>query len=197
MLSKTFSAPASIPSCNKQQQQLKNTSSASKNQNKCFIKDINKSINEKETMLAKVMSEGKMDDSTALLQLERIVNYFDMSLLFTINGLMNDNAFTLNGQRMKFLHLHARPSLERFNEVFDGEKIDNCVMESVDLSVVESNQIQLQMHVKFNEKATNVTRYKRLNVIFMAKYERDGAPCDETATTKDTFFVYFTSFFEV
>jgi hypothetical protein len=202
-LSKSYSAPAAT--FGKSQQQLrgiiKNTSSASKNQNKCFIKDINRSISEKtpghESMLKKIVDEGKLEDATMLMDLEKIVNRFDMSLLFTITGLMNDNAFTLGGQKMKFLHLSTQPSIKHFKNTFDGAKIDSCSMASVDMSVVESNQIQLQMHVQFRETASGETRSKRINVIFMARYDEPSMATQINEATKDTFDVFFTSFFEV
>lgn len=221
-LTKSFSAPTGISkimdkssidmeernqvNCRRIDGLIKNTSSANKNQNKCFIKDINNSINEKnvhtdkqqESMLKKIVNEGKLKDSIILMQLEKIVNQFGMSLLFTINGLMSDNAFTLGGRKMNQLKLNTVPSLEAFNKTFDLKKINNCTTENVELSVVKSNQIQLQMHVKFVDKTTRVTKSMKINVIFMAKYETDGdlsTPIDET--TSNSFNIYFTSFFEV
>ncbi|CAG9803512.1 unnamed protein product [Chironomus riparius] len=219
-LTKSFSAPTGISkimdkssidmernqvNCRRMHGLIKNTSSANKNQNKCFIKDINNSINEKnvhsdkqqECMLNKIVKEGKLKDSIILMQLERIVNQFGMSLLFTINGLMSDNAFTLGGRKMNHLKLNTVPSLVVFNKTFDSKKINNCTTENVELSVVQSNQIQLQMHVKFVDKTTGVTKSMRINVIFMAKYETDcdlSTPIDETAS--NSFNIYFTSFFE-
>ena len=149
-------------------------------------------------MLKKIVKEGKLKDSITLMQLERIVNQFGMSLLFTINGLMSDNAFTLGGRKMNYLKLNTVPSLDVFNKTFDSKRINNCTTENVELSVVQSNQIQLQMHVKFVDKMTRVTKSMRINVIFMAKYETDGdlsTPIDETAS--NSFNIYFTSFFEV
>lgn len=185
---------------------IKNTSSASKNQNKCFIKDINNSISEnkkstderQEKMLRKIVDEGKLKDSNELMQLEKIINQFGMSLLYTVNGLLNDNAFTLGGQHMTRLQLNTAPTLEQFNKTFDKTKINSCTTEHVELSVIQSNQIQLQMQVKFVDKTTQVMNTTRINVIFMAKYETDGdltTPSDATVT--NSYNIYFTSLFEV
>ncbi|KAG5683086.1 hypothetical protein PVAND_012389 [Polypedilum vanderplanki] len=200
-LCKSYSAPTPATFRNSKKQQqihgiIKNTSSANKNQNKCFIKDINKSISEKEMMLQKIMTEGKLQDSI-LIELERILNNFDMSLIYTINGLMNDNAFTLDGQKMKFLKIYTNPKLEIFNSTFDSNKIDNCKMESVDLSVIESNKIQLQLQVKFREKLTNKNLLKCMNVIFMAKYDDKATMIiDDATASKNSFDIFITSFFE-
>lgn len=212
---------------------IKNTSAANKNQNKCFIKDINNSLLDQvkrddelikkpaqiqdgdessatensrrsraRKLLAKINSYAQLNDVNLLMKLERIVNHFDMSLLHTIDGLMSDDAFTLVGNRMRHLNVETRPSIEQFNETFDGENIESA-MDNIELSVIETNKIQLQMQVTVVNRATKEKDYVDINVIFMAQYETDGcrvpAPTSTTTTrvASKTFFIYFTSLFEV
>lgn len=204
---------------------IKNTSAANKNQNKCFIRDINNSLRyqvekndeaaenkngdgqsssmESDTncqadLLHKIVSYAQLSDATLLLRLERIVNKFGMSLLHAIDGLMNDDAFTLFGSRMRHLNIETRPSIEQFNETFDGTKIDTT-LQNMELSVVEASQIQLQMQVNVVNRATMETSDLKINVIFMAQYETDSfmVPMIGAVVEKDSFFIYFTSLFEV
>jgi hypothetical protein len=195
---------------------IKNTSAANKNQNKCFIKDINNSLHEHQVekddkstvrkqqdgrklndLVNKIVSVTRLNDVNLLMKLERIVNSFNMSLLHTIDGLMSDDAFTLVGNRMSHLNVSTLPSIERFNETFDGEKIES-IMENVELSVVEANRIQLQMQVNVVNRVTMVTKDVKINVIFMAQYETDGCLEPSSIVVVDNvFFIYFTSFFEV
>lgn len=202
---------------------IKNTSATNKNQNKCFIKDISNSLLDEvkrdEVPVAKQREElsAKMNRCSALLldkisayaqvgnvdllmKLESTVNKFGMSLLHTIDGLMNDDAFTLVGNRMSHLNVETRPSIERFNETFDGDKIDS-VLESIELSVIESSQIQLQMQVTVVNRATQQSDDVVINVIFMAQYQTDtcGAPTPsvDSDSAAKTFYIFFTSLFEV
>jgi hypothetical protein len=194
---------------------IKNTSGANKNQNKCFIKDINNSLLDQvkkddslkqdgndeslQDVLDKIVSCTHLNDVKLLMELERIVNKFDMSLLRTIEGLLNDDAFTLVGNRMRHLNVETRPSLERFNETFDGEKID-MAMENVELSDIEANKIQLQMQVNVANLATmDEKKSVKINVIFMAQYETDEClvPATSEGVATNEFFIFFTSCFEV
>lgn len=188
---------------------IKNTACANKNKNKCYIKDINSSLSEEQNLpelytklLARIIKEGKLLSNCAemLMDLEYIVNKFGMSLLLTLNGLLSDNAFSLGGQQMTHLALNIHPSLEKFNETFDSNQIDECNMKNVQLSVVDVNQIQLQMHVTFVNRVTNLLNDLRLNIIFMAQYDNssDGVLMSSPSeATENSFFIYFTSFFEV
>lgn len=217
LLTKSLSAPitmSSSPQSNKMEKMqrnamIKNTACANKNKNKCYIKDINNSLSDEQNLpelygklLARIINEGKLlsNCTEMLVSLERIVNKFGMSLLFTLNGLLSDNAFSLGGREMTHLALNIHPSLEKFNETFDTNKIDECNMKNVELSVIDVNQIQLQMHVDFINRQTKVLNEVRLNIIFMAQYDNslDGdlmsSPSD---ATENSFFIYFTSFFEV
>lgn len=217
-LTKTSTAPAIMT--NTQQTFIKNSSSANKNQNKCFIKDINNSLLHQvkkddepspnqdgddskssdcsNDLLEKIASYAKLNDANLLMKLERIVNKFRMSLLHTIDSLMNDDAFTLVGRRMRHLSVETRPSLERFNETFDGERID-ASMKNAELSVVGSNRIQLQILVDIVNRATMEKDRVKINVIFMAQYETDGCvvPPADADDVKNTFFIFFMSLFEV
>lgn len=181
---------------------IKNTSAANKNQNKCYIKDINNSLRQTEEpleLLEKISSYAQLNDVELLMKLERVVNKFDMSLLHTLDGLMRDDAFALAGSRMLHLNVATCPSIERFNETFDGEKIDTT-MENVELSVVEANEIQLQMQVNVANRATMQKERVDINVIFMAQYETDARmvpPPSSAGVVRNSFFVYFTSLFEV
>lgn len=204
---------------------IKNTSAASKNQNKCFIKDINNSIRdqvEKDDeptkgkegeksaqnpplkpkicqmkLLEKILTYVDLNDINLLMELERIVNSFGMSLLHTIDGLMKDDAFTLLGNRMSHLKVETCPSIERFNETFAGAEIDTT-MENIELSVVELRKIQLQLQVVVHNKATGQEDNVDINVLFMAQYESDGMETVERISSDaNQFFVYFTSVFEV
>lgn len=216
MLTKTLSEPItfSSPQPTKMERMqrnamIKNTACANKNKNKCYIKDINSSLSDEQSLpelydqlLARIIKEGKLLSNCAemLMGLERIVKKFGMSLLFTLNGLLSDNAFSLGGREMTHLALNIHPSLEKFNETFSTNQIDECNMKNVELSVVDVNQIQLQMHVNFVHRITKVSHDMRLNVIFMAQYDNrpDGdlmpSPPDATETS---FCIYFTSFYEV
>lgn len=188
---------------------IRNTACANKNKNKCYIKDINNSLlmddEEKNLpeyhrlLLARIIKDGKLVDNctVTLMSLEHIVNQFGMSLLFTLNGLLSDKVFSLGGREMTHLALSTRPSLRKFNETFDSKNIDECSMLNVELSVVDINQIQLQMHMSFSSMVTGERKNMRLNVIFMAQYGNNPGDLMQTTTSEDTFFVYFTSFFEV
>jgi hypothetical protein len=217
MLTKSLSEPitmSSSPQPNKMEKMqrnamIKNTACANKNKNKCYIKDINNSLSDEQNLpelysklLARIINEGKLLPycTEMLVGLERIVNKFGMSLLFTLNGLLSDNAFSLGGREMAHLALNIHPSLEKFNETFDTNQIDECNMKNVELAVVDVNQIQLQMHVDFLNRQTKVQNDVRLNIIFMAQYD-NGADSDlmpsPSDATENSFFIYFTSFFEV
>lgn len=184
----------------------KNTSDGNKNQNKCFIKDINNSLNEQvkkdlldesqQEVLERIVAYARLNDVELLMNLERIVNKFDMSLLRTIDGLMNDDAFTLVGNRMRHLNVETRPSLEQFNETFNAEKID---LKDVELFAVDANKIQMQMQVNVDNLATMTEESVKINVIFMAQYETDEnlVPATVEGGAKNEFFIFFTSFFEV
>lgn len=201
---------------------MKNTSAANKNQNKCFIKDINNSLlNQLEmeeaidaesqdadhllqesrcsmSLLNKIASYAQLNDVDLLMKLERIVNQFDQSLLHTIDALMSDDAFTLVGNRMRRLNVETRPSIECFNEMFAGDKID-LIMENFDLQRIEADMIQLQFHVKVVNRSKWTKDSVDINVIFMAQYETDSCivPPVGSAVTPNTFFIYFNSLFEV
>lgn len=194
---------------------IKNSSAANKNQNKCFIKDINNSLRsqvkgsdeaptqngdgERSPLLDKIASYAQLNDVDRLVQLERIVNRFDMSLLLTLDGLMSDDAFTLVGNRMRRLNVETCPSIERFNEMFDDGKIDARVAK-VELSAVDGDKIQLQMRIEVVQRSTMETDFLEINVIFMAQYESDGCVAELPTfggESERAFFVYFTSFFEV
>lgn len=216
ILTKSLSEPITMssPQQNKMEKMqrnamIKNTACANKNINKCYIKDINNSLSDEQNLpelydklLARIINEGKLlsNCTEMLMSLEHIVNKFGMSLLFTLNGLLSDNAFSLGGRDMTHLALNIYPSLEKFNETFNVQKIDDCNMKNVELSVIDVNQIQLQMHVQFINRQTKAINDVRLNIIFMAQYDNslDGdlmlSPSD---STEKSFFIYFTSFFEV
>lgn len=231
VLQKTFSAPSSLKMLqNKQKKEpsiqmksiMKNTSAANKNQNKCFIKDINNSLLhqaeidedpavEKQdeaplsqenrctmSLLYKIASYAHLNDIDLLMTLERIVNQFDQSLLHTIDALMSDDAFTLVGNRMRHLNVETRPSIEQFNEMFVGEKID-MIMENFDLQRIEADMIQLQFHVKVVNRSKWTKDSVYINVIFMAQYETDSCmvPPVGCALPENTFFVYFKTLFKV
>lgn len=231
ILQKTFSAPSSLKMLqNKQKKEpsiqmksiMKNTSAANKNQNKCFIKDINNSLLhqaeidedpavEKQdeaplsqenrctmSLLYKIASYAHLNDIDLLMTLERIVNQFDQSLLHTIDALMSDDAFTLVGNRMRHLNVETRPSIEQFNEMFVGEKID-MIMENFDLQRIEADMIQLQFHVKVVNRSKWTKDSVYINVIFMAQYETDSCmvPPVGCALPENTFFVYFKTLFKV
>lgn len=214
---------------------IKNTSAGNKNQNKCFISDINNSLlnqvkkddgsirkpaekqdGEKTSSTTSAKNKGNVDqaktkdllgnivtytqlnDVELLTRLERIVNKFDMSLLHTIDSLMNDDAFTLVGNRMRHLNVETRPSIERFSEMFDGEHI-NTTMENIELSVIDANKIQLQMQVIVDNQTMMKETSVKINVIFMAQYETDACRVPPTCSGvgHNSFFIYFTSLFEV
>lgn len=222
MLTKSLSAPitkSSFPSPPQSRQNkmenmqrnvmIKNTACANKNKNKCYIKDINSSLSDEQNLpelygklLARIINEGKLlsNCTETLIVLERIVNKFGMSLLFTLNGLLSDNAFSLGGREMTHLALNICPSLEKFNETFNTNEIDECNLKNVELSVVDVNQIQLQLHVDFVNIQTKVFNDVHLNIIFVAQYDNridgDLMPSSSDAT-QNSFFIYFTSFFEV
>lgn len=210
-LQKSSTAPARMTSrqnneCASTRNIIKNSSATNKNQNKCFIKDINNSLlcqqvenDDENQLLDKIVSYAHLNDIDRLIQLERIVNKFDMSLLHTIDGLMSDDAFTLVGNRMRHLNVETRPSIERFNEMFDDEKID-ARMARVGLSVVDGDKTQLQMQVEVVERATTKTDCVEINVIFMAQYASDSCVIEPPMggdESKNQFFIYFTSLFEV
>jgi hypothetical protein len=189
---------------------IRNTSCANKNKNKCFIKDVNNSLSDEQNLpefhrrlLTRVQKDGKLSENCCgeLMTLEHILNRFGMSLLFTLNGLLSDNAFALGGQQMTFLALNTQPSLTKFNETFASHKISECNTKNVELSVVDVNQIQLQMLINFVDCETKSMREMRLNVVFMAAYgcesDVEGYLRMPFDATEDTFYVYFTSFFEV
>ena len=215
---------------------IKNTSAGNKNQNKCFISDINNSLlnqvkkdeesnwkpaefqdgGRKSTsmsiekkvnvhqvktkgLLSKIVSYTQLNDVKLLMKLEQIVNKFDMSLLHTIDGLMIDDAFTLVGNRMRHLNVETCPSIERFNEMFDGELIDTA-MDNIELSAVDTNKIQLQIQVTVDNQATMEKTSVKINVIFMAQYETGSCRVPPTCSNdinENIFFIYFTSLFEV
>lgn len=199
---------------------VKNSSTAVKNLNKCFIKDINESLHgqvkidndviEKATqtqdgrritidLLDKITSYAQLNDVTLLLALERIVNKFDMSLLHTIDGLMSDEAFTLVGKRMSHLNVETRPSIERFNETFNEAQID-MAEDGFELSVIGANNIQLKMRVNVVNQATMETSQVNVNVIFMARYKTDECLVPSICTgnaAENNFFILFTSLYEV
>ena len=204
---------------------FKNSAAANKNQNKCYIKDVNNSLRydvkngdeldsiemrqensspssssskgEQMRILEKLVSNTDLNDIDLLIKLELVVNKFGMSLLHTFDGLMKDEAFTLVGKSMIHLNVETCPSIEQFNKTFDGNKI-NTNMENIKLSVIETNKIQLQFQVTVNNVATGEKDSVNINVIFMAQYESDGmVPDRNTTVDSKTFFIYFTSLFEV
>lgn len=200
---------------------FKNTSAANKNQNKCFIADINKTLRDRNPtevvprrsrslptsprkpkpiidrhrqakLLDEIACYAHPNDIALLTKLEGLVNNLGLSLLHTIDGLLNDDAFNMVGNRFRRLKVETCPSIERFNETFGGE-IDASV-ENIALSLVENNKIQLQLQVTVGcRKALNI------NVIFMAQYETGSSPVPVRSATADakSFFIYFTSLFEV
>ena len=212
MLTKTLSAPATV-STNKPTQAgkmkrnaiLRNSSCVNKNKNKCFIKDINSSLSDEQNLpelygklLSRIIKDGKLpsNSSEMLLNLEQIINKFGMSLLFTLNGLLSDNVFSLGGREMTRLALTVQPSLAKFNETFLSQQIEECNMENMELCVIDVNQIQLQMKISFVNKLTKVLTNAQFNVIFMAQYGDNLVPTTSDAT-ENSFYVHFTSFFEV
>lgn len=232
-LQKSISAPVVMKKEDEKKQKqsvrmqniIKNTSATNKNQNKCFIKDINNSLLDEvkrdevpiakqkeelsakmnrcsELLLDKISAYAQMGNVDLLMKLESTVNKFGMSLLHTIDGLMNDDAFTLVGNRMSHLNVETRPSIERFNETFDGDKIDS-VLESIELSVIESSKIQLQMQVTVVNRATQQRDDVVINVIFMAQYQTGTCVTATPSVDSDsdsaakTFYIFFTSLFEV
>lgn len=228
LLQKSISAPSSLKSLQDTQKRrltsqvdslMKNTSAANKNQNKCFIKDINNSLhnrtemedglkaNEELTMeenrytqslLHKIASYAQLNDIDLLLKLERIVNQFEQSLLHTLDALMSDDAFILIGNRMRHLNVETSPSIERFEETFVGDKID-VIMESFDLRRIEADMIQLQFHVKIVNRSNWTKDSAYINVIFMAQYETESTSIVPvgSAVPKNNFYIYFKSLFEV
>lgn len=248
-----------------------NISGVNKNQNKCFIKDINNSLlNETEKSFneefkvpkvpdkylntqkssnddfklptipekyltypldaaKKVLVEQQtsyetlqhilncvpLTDTDLLLNLEQIVNQFNVSLLHTINGLIHDQAFTLETSESKIakLSIQTQPSIDKFNEQFLNESrladdgVANNQLEFIDLRVIQSNAIQLQIHFKAISCATSVMRMMQINVIFAAKFLPTDTKTNELiidnvnevpeGSDTDVFYIYFTSFFEV
>lgn len=189
---------------------IKNESSASKNQNKCFIKDINNSLGttrqvvepvmspKATAILEKIISYAKLNDIDRLVELERLINRLDMSLLHTIDGLMNDEAFTLDGRRMSHLNVETRPSLERFIETLDGEHIDPR-MSNAAVSSLDTNRIQLQLQAMIANRATKTEKRVNINVIFKTDFAASEAQTTPMGsdTTEGDFYILFTSIFEV
>lgn len=219
----------------RQMNSFKNSSAANKNQNKCFIADINNSLRDQEApeaepirearrvngrsrslptspqkpsllidrhrqakLLDKIASYASLNDIDLLMKVEKIVNNLGLSLLHTIDGLMNDDAFILVGNRMRHLKVETCPSIERFNETFGGTEIDAAV-ENVEVSLIETNKIQLQLQVTVGCQATGERDFVNINVIFMAQYETGSSTVPVRSATADakSFFIYFTSLFEV
>lgn len=249
-----------------------NISGVNKNQNKCFIKDINNSLlNESEKSfneefkvpkvpekylktdksvkddsrlptisekyltypfdapkktavveqqtshetLQHILTYVPLTDTDLLLNLEQIVNQFNVSLLHTINGLIHDQAFTLQTSESKIakLSIQTQPSIDKFNEQFLNESrladdgVANNQLEFIDLRVIQSNAIQLQIHFKAISCATSVMRMMQINVIFTAKFLPTDTTTNELiidndnevpeGSDTDVFYIYFTSFFEV
>jgi hypothetical protein len=193
-LKKAVTAPVIMQQPKKSQQNL---SAANKNQNKCFIKDVNVSLRDQlksddGKVLDRITAISTPASRQLLLNLEQIVNNFDMSLLRTIDGLITDDAFA----GIKRLKVSTRPSLQKFIETFDSGKID-AAMENVELSAIEANKIQLQMRVNATDVTTGDEKCANINVIFMAQYETDDATEPAVDGKINDFFIYFTSFYEV
>lgn len=201
---------------------FKNSAAANKNQNKCFIADINNSLRGRQEaaeaasrrsrslptspqklkpivdshrrakLLDEIAAYAHPSDIALLSKLEGLVNNLGLSLLHTIDGLLNDDAFNMVGNRFRRLKVETCPSIERFNETFGGAEIDASV-ENVDISLVDS-QIQLQLRV-----TVGCRECVDINVIFMAQYETGSSPVPVRSATADakSFFIYFTSLFEV
>lgn len=247
-----------------------NISGVNKNQNKCFIKDINNSLlNESEKSfneefkvpkvpekysktdksfngsklptisekyltypfdapkkaqieqqtsyetLQHILNCVPLTDTDLLLNLEQIVNQFNVSLLHTINGLIHDQAFTLKTSECKIakLSIQTQPSIDKFNEQFLNEShsadksVANNQFEFIDLRVIQSNAVQLQIHFKAISCATSVMRLMQINVIFTAQFVPTDTTTNELiidnvnevpeGSDTDVFYIYFTSFFEV
>lgn len=245
-----------------------NISGVNKNQNKCFIKDINNSLlNETEKSfneelkvpkvperslktynsfndfklptipekyltypldatkkvqveqqtsydtLQHILTYVPLTDIDLLLNLEQIVNQFNVSLLHTINGLIHDQAFTLQTSESKIakLSIQTQPSIDKFNEQFLNESHlagdGKNQLEFIDLRVIQSNAIQLQIHIKAIRCATSVMRMMQINVIFTAQFLPTDSTTNELivdnvnevpkGSDTEVFYIYFTSFFEV
>lgn len=153
-----------------------------------------------------------LTDTVLLLNLEQIVNQFNVSLLHTINGLIHDQAFALQTSESKIakISIQTQPSIDKFNEQFLNESHDgvsNDQLEFIDLRVIQSNAIQLQIHIKPISCVTNLMKLMQINVIFKAKFLPTDTKTNELivenanevpeGTDNDVFFIYFTSFFEV
>lgn len=192
---------------------FKNSSYAHKNQNKCYIKDINNSIR-RSAQVAVVKPIGKIcvDDSSSttldiiervqslasindvglLVQLESVITKFNMSLLHTIESLIMDKIYA--SIQPKQFHIETRPSIDKFNEAF-AYAFEYAVQDAA-LTALDDDSVQLQIRVNLGDDNVIV------NVIFMAQYAKcDGPPTlpDSTASVDDdmTFCVYFISVFEV
>lgn len=200
---------------------IKNMKSNIKNQNKCFIKDINNSIRSEELdqttvnekfhekvamdALERIVSFVKLNDIDLLMALEYIMNGFNMSLLHTISNLMHDEAFTLNGRKINSLNVQTCPSIEHFNKAFNSAQ-HTYDMDRIELqSIPGAHEIQMQLHVNATNATTNEMDKMEINVIFIAQYETaDGNDTKLQPPTTDSgnvaaksFFIYFTSLFEV
>lgn len=201
---------------------FKNSAAANKNQNKCFIADINNSLRDRQEaaearprksrslptspqkpksiidrhrqtkLLDEMAAYAHPNDIALLTKLEGLVNNLGLSLLHTIDGLLNDDAFNMVGNRFRRLKVETCPSIERFNKTFGGAEIDASV-ENVDISLFDSKiQLQLQVTVGCRECVN-------INVIFMAQYETGSPSVPVRSATADakSYFIYFTSLFEV
>lgn len=190
---------------------FKNSSIAHKNQNKCYIKDINNSlrasvqvekneitkkcVDESSTsttldIVEKIQSMAKLNDVNLLLRLEHIINKLNISLLHTIDGLISDGVF--DGSCMKNFNVETRPSIERFNDTLNSLDL---VVKDAELCVIDENKIQLQLRVNLSGE-----RVVTVNVIFMACYDNHTFMSDTTTDSindDNIFTIYFITLLEV
>lgn len=214
---------------------FKNSSIAHKNQNKCYIKDINNSLRGSAQVAAsaaafvgvkpikkicvdesssttldiieKVETFAKLNDVNLLLNLERIITKFNMSLLHTIDGLIIDGVYTSN--RPKSFHIETRPSIEHFNATFiENNETFEFLVKDAELSALDDDKIQLQIRVNLScDELSDDEQIVVVNLIFMAQYgdvetyeshqrcriESDTSRNDD----ENTFCIYLISLFEV
>jgi hypothetical protein len=212
---------------------FKNSSLAHKNQNKCYIKDINNSLLRGSTVqvekkkfkitpkateiikktkknyvdesssttldiVEKIQSMAKLNDVNLLMKLENIINKLNMSLLHTIDGLINDGVF--DGSCMKNFNVETRPSFEKFNETFNKTSFEvDFMVKDAELCVIDENKIKLQIRVNLNKDESD-EKIVNVNVIFMARYDNHQSLDNHNHNDDNddnTFSIYFISLFEV
>lgn len=154
--------------------------------------------------LKTILSYVKLNNISLMLSLEKIVGRFNVSIMQTIIRLIRDDAFSLKNcptSSIRHLFVHSRPSIAQFFQVLSN---DSLQLEFIDLKTINSH-ITLQLHVKNAKNIKGSDDDIKINVIFMAKYQKINAwgetsfDCDVQggAYDKKTFCIYFTSFFEV